>query len=65
MCYNFRNIYILELHRCLDGKGVELRKKRVLKRKMYKNKGPNYLVHMDAFDKVLVNNALARLKFIL
>lgn len=36
----------------LDPDGVELRQNNRLKRRQYKNKGPNFLWHIDGFDKL-------------
>lgn len=36
----------------LDPQGVSLRKRRRLKRREYYNKGPNYLWHIDGYDKL-------------
>ena len=36
----------------LDNDGVELRRKGRLKRRKYFAKGPNYLWHLDAYDKL-------------
>ena len=36
----------------LDPKGIELRKKGRLKRRQYFAKGPNYLWHVDSYDKL-------------
>lgn len=36
----------------LDPDGVLLRKRRRLKRRQYYNKGPNYLWHIDGYDKL-------------
>lgn len=36
----------------LDPIGVLERKQRRLKRRVYHNKGPNYLLHVDGYDKL-------------
>lgn len=36
----------------LDPEGVECRKRRRLRRRRYYNKGPNYLWHVDSYDKL-------------
>lgn len=36
----------------LDPEGVAIRKRRRLKRRQYYNKGPNYLWHIDGYDKL-------------
>ncbi len=36
----------------LDPDGVTARKQRRLRRRMYSNKGPHYLVHVDGYDKL-------------
>lgn len=36
----------------IDPDGVALRKARCLKRRMYYSKGPNYMVHIDGYDKL-------------
>ena len=36
----------------LDPDGVMSRKKRRLRRRVYVNKGPHYLVHVDGYDKL-------------
>ena len=35
-----------------DPDGVTARKQRRLRRRMYSNKGPHYLVHVDGYDKL-------------
>ncbi len=41
-----------ELLKICDPEGVERRSKHRLKRRRYVNKGPNYLWHMDGYDKL-------------
>jgi len=36
----------------LDPEGVYLRSQRRLRRRVYYNKGPNYLIHVDGYDKL-------------
>lgn len=36
----------------LDPSGVELRRKKRLRRRQYRNNGPNFLWHMDSYDKL-------------
>ena len=43
---------VRELLKILDPEGVELRGRRSLKRRQYRNKGPNYLWHIDGYDKL-------------
>lgn len=43
---------VRELLSYLDPHGVEIRKRRRLQRRKYSNKGPNYLWHIDSYDKL-------------
>lgn len=43
---------VRELLQLLDPKGYETRKRKRLRRRQYNNKGPNYLWHMDSYDKL-------------
>ena len=43
---------VRELLKILDPEGVELRGKRSLKRRQYRTKGPNFLWHIDGYDKL-------------
>lgn len=43
---------VRELLSLLDPEGVSLRQKRRLRRRQYQNKGPNYLWHVDSYDKL-------------
>lgn len=43
---------VRELLLYLDPKGVEIRKRKRLRRRQYHNKGPNYLWHIDSYDKL-------------
>ncbi|KAF5280782.1 hypothetical protein FQR65_LT14981, partial [Abscondita terminalis] len=36
----------------VDAKGVECRRRRRLRRRQYSNRGPNYLWHVDSYDKL-------------
>lgn len=36
----------------VDPDGVACRSQHVLRRRVYQNKGPNYLIHIDGFDKL-------------
>lgn len=43
---------VRELLSYLDPSGVEIRKRKRLRRRQYHNKGPNYLWHVDSYDKL-------------
>ncbi|XP_074034643.1 uncharacterized protein [Leptinotarsa decemlineata] len=43
---------VRELLWLLDPEGVETRKRKRLRRRQYFNKGPNYLWHVDSYDKL-------------
>ena len=43
---------VLEGQRILDPEGVNIRKQRRLKRRLYRNPGPNYAIHVDGYDKL-------------
>lgn len=43
---------VRELLSYLDPTGVEVRKRRRLRRRQYYNKGPNFLWHVDSYDKL-------------
>lgn len=43
---------MLSIQKQLDPVGVGDRKKHVLKRRLYVSKGPNYLIHIDGYDKI-------------
>lgn len=49
--YIFRDT-VLEGQRLLDPEGVELRRRHELRRRIYQNRGPNYAIHIDGFDKL-------------
>jgi len=36
----------------VDNGSVELRRNRVMVRRSYFNKGPNFLIHIDGYDKL-------------
>ncbi|VDI39125.1 Hypothetical predicted protein [Mytilus galloprovincialis] len=38
--------------RTIDQQGVLNRSRRVLRRRVYYNRGPNYLIHVDGYDKL-------------
>jgi hypothetical protein len=38
--------------RLIDAAGVETRKKHCLKRRCYRNPGPNFCIHIDGYDKI-------------
>lgn len=40
------------LLRIIDPDGVDLRASHCLARRMYLNNGPNYLIHVDGYDKL-------------
>lgn len=40
------------LLRLLDGEGVELRSRNRLRRRVYHSRGPNYVWHIDGYDKI-------------
>ncbi|XP_065901982.1 uncharacterized protein [Dysidea avara] len=42
----------MRMMRQIDPLGVEVRKKRRLKRRIYTAKGPNYIWHLDGYDKL-------------
>lgn len=43
---------VLAIQKELDPIGVLERKQRRLKRRVHHNKGPNYLLHVDGYDKL-------------
>jgi hypothetical protein len=49
---NVRRDVIMQILQEVDPDGVSVRKKKYLKRRIYHNKGPNYLWHMDGYDKL-------------
>ena len=42
----------MELLRQMDPLGTGRRKQRRLQRRVYRNKGPNYVWHVDGYDKL-------------
>lgn len=43
---------VSEILHVIDPIGIEVRKKKKLRRRMYNNKGPNFLWHTDCYDKL-------------
>lgn len=43
---------VREVLKELDPQGVEIRRRRRLRRRLYCNNGPNYLWHLDSYDKL-------------
>lgn len=43
---------VLDVQNALDPEGVAARKYHKMKRRMYQNNGPNYLIHIDGYDKI-------------
>lgn len=43
---------VSEIQRLLDPKGHDFRKRKRLRRRQYFNKGPDYLWHVDSYDKL-------------
>lgn len=43
---------VREILKLLDPEGVEYRKRHRLRRRQYSNKGPNFLWHVDSYDKL-------------
>ena len=43
---------VLHQLKLLDPEGVEARRSHRLVRRVYRNKGPNFLVHVDGYDKI-------------
>lgn len=43
---------VRQLLSCMDPNGVEIRKRKRLRRRQYTNRGPNYLWHIDSYDKL-------------
>jgi len=48
----FNRDTVMHLLREMDPEGVDARQARRLRRRVYKSKGPNYLVHIDGYDKL-------------
>ena len=49
--YKVSRLTVSGLLSILDPEGVELRKRKRLRRRKYYAKGPNYLWHVDSYDK--------------
>ena len=49
--YHPRNI-VEDILKEIDPEGTELRKKHRLKRRLYRNPGPNHACHLDGYDKL-------------
>jgi hypothetical protein len=45
-------VYIMKVLQELDPQGVEERSRRRLQRRVYHSKGPNYIWHIDGYDKL-------------
>ncbi|XP_014678571.1 PREDICTED: uncharacterized protein LOC106818370 [Priapulus caudatus] len=43
---------VLQIQNELDPAGVKLRKEHKLSRRVYRNAGPNFLIHLDGYDKL-------------
>lgn len=43
---------VMDVLQLVDPEGVARRQRNVLRRRVYHNKGPNYLIHIDGFDKL-------------
>jgi len=43
---------VLAIQNEIDPEGVDMRKRHRLKRREYSNPGPNFLIHIDGFDKL-------------
>ena len=50
--YRVSRLTVAGLLSILDPEGVELRKRKKLHRRKYYAKGPNYLWHVDSYDKL-------------
>ncbi|KAJ8024871.1 hypothetical protein HOLleu_34905 [Holothuria leucospilota] len=50
--YSVSREMVREIIRVLDPEGVELRRRRRLVRRRYYSKGPNYICHMESYDKL-------------
>ncbi|XP_046577161.1 uncharacterized protein LOC124285060 [Haliotis rubra] len=44
--------YVMKLLRVMDPDRVAVRRSRRFTRRLYHNKGPNYLIHIDGYDKL-------------
>ncbi|XP_074042614.1 uncharacterized protein isoform X3 [Leptinotarsa decemlineata] len=66
----FTQDIVRELLWLLDPEGVETRKRKRLRRRQYFNKGPNYLWHVDSYDKlkpfgICINGCIDRFSHII
>lgn len=43
---------VLAGQNALDPAGVELRRRHALHRRVYRNPGPNFALHLDGYDKI-------------
>ena len=50
--FNIPRDMVYELLKLLDPEGVSQRKRKRLRRRQYKSKGPNYVWHIDSYDKL-------------
>ena len=50
--YMVKNITVMKLLRELDPEGIESRKRKRLRQRMYHAKGPNFVWDIDGFDKL-------------
>ncbi|KAJ8025185.1 hypothetical protein HOLleu_35319 [Holothuria leucospilota] len=50
--FNTSKETVLELLRILDPDGVQIRRRRRLRRRRYNGHGPNFIWHMDSYDKL-------------
>ena len=51
--YSVSRLTLSGLLSILDSEGVELRRRKILRRRKYYGKGPNYLWHVDSYDKLI------------
>lgn len=53
-CFELTNRhFVRQVLAQLDPIGVELRRRRKLRRRMYHNPGPLHVIHIDGYDKVI------------
>ncbi|KAJ8018956.1 hypothetical protein HOLleu_42757 [Holothuria leucospilota] len=50
--FNTSKETVLELLRILDPEGVQIRRRRRLRRRRYNGHGPNFILHLDSYDKL-------------
>ncbi len=50
--FGYNRETVRQFLRVLDPEGVEARTHRRFRRRMYTNKGPHYLIHIDGYDKL-------------